>query len=399
TCLYAHDFDGSGSADGQIDLSDRGGFLTCFAGPHTTPPDFCLREGAQFFAHRAAADPPPSGTFALHGRPLDVLSDGHVLVYIRARFYDPKHSRWLQRDPTGYTDGNDLYESFRGNATRFTDPLGTEVGEEDYYAEKSKRAVEYARYLLGAVRENRRQVNASLPVGPENELREVHVNQAHRLRMELENLVRGSELGRPGYLDLNDPENYALVEELRQRGIAGAHIIASRHRYERFQVNVLKEGGNIVTGETLRAASVLGYTRIFIRRAGQAPTTAARAGVRTSGQLIEDIGTRARTWGQRKGLTGSARTIGAKQHGYAKRLLNRYQRRFGDRGLVTERSFVNGVEVPYGAKGSTRLDVLDLNTGAVWDYKFGTTPMSAAQRARILTHGPSVTSITEVVRP
>ncbi|MCP4591681.1 MAG: hypothetical protein GY842_13150, partial [bacterium] len=107
----------------------RGGFLTCFAGPHVTPPDFCLREGAQLFAHRAAADPPPSGTFALHGRPMDVLSDGHVLVYIRARFYDPKHARWLQRDPTGYTDGNALYEAFANNATANTDPMGTIIEE------------------------------------------------------------------------------------------------------------------------------------------------------------------------------------------------------------------------------------------------------------------------------
>ncbi|MCP4591370.1 MAG: hypothetical protein GY842_11535, partial [bacterium] len=79
------------------------------------------------FAHRAAADPPPSGTFALHGRPMDVLSDGHVLVYIRARFYDPKHARWLQRDPTGYTDGNALYEAFASNATANTDPKGEGV--------------------------------------------------------------------------------------------------------------------------------------------------------------------------------------------------------------------------------------------------------------------------------
>ncbi|MCP4592695.1 MAG: hypothetical protein GY842_18325, partial [bacterium] len=44
-----------------------------------------------------------------------------------ARFYDPKHARWLQRDPTGYTDGNALYEAFANNATANTDPMGTEV--------------------------------------------------------------------------------------------------------------------------------------------------------------------------------------------------------------------------------------------------------------------------------
>ena len=101
----------------------------------------------------------------------------------------------------------------------------------------------------------------------------------------------------------------------------------------------------------------------------------------------------------REGLTGTPREIGTLDHAYAKRLLDRYQRMFGDRGLVTERSFIGGLEVPYGSKGSVRLDVLDVNTGAVWDYKFGTTPMSAAQRLKILTNGPGVTSITPVMRP
>ena len=101
----------------------------------------------------------------------------------------------------------------------------------------------------------------------------------------------------------------------------------------------------------------------------------------------------------REGLTGTPREIGIAQHTYAKNLLNRYQKMFGDRGLVAERSFINGVRVPYGTSGSVRLDVFDIHTGAVWDYKFGVTPMSAAQQAKIMMHGPGVTSISPVMRP
>lgn len=126
--------------------------------------------------------------------------------------------------------------------------------------------------------------------------------------------------------------------------------------------------------------------------------------IRTNAQLVEDIGTRAQQWvrrsKQRTALHGmSGRAVGTKQHKYSKDVLERYQRIYGDRGLRTERSFLNGVEVPYGTKGSTRLDVWDINTSNVWDYKFGRTPMSAAQYTNIYTHGPNVTSVTEVSRP
>jgi hypothetical protein len=70
---------------------------------------------------------------------------------------------------------------------------------------------------------------------------------------------------------------------------------------------------------------------------------------------------------------------------------------FGDRGLVTESSWLGGNPATYGTKGSVRLDVLDINTKAVWDYKFGVTPMSAVQRAKIMMQGPvGIPSITEV---
>ncbi|HNQ91286.1 MAG TPA: RHS repeat-associated core domain-containing protein, partial [Verrucomicrobiota bacterium] len=70
---------------------------------------------------------PPSGTFTLHGRPVDILSDGHVLFHFRARYYDPALGRWLQRDPLPYGDGPNLYEAFTSNATRFFDPLGMQA--------------------------------------------------------------------------------------------------------------------------------------------------------------------------------------------------------------------------------------------------------------------------------
>jgi hypothetical protein len=118
--------------------------------------------------------------------------------------------------------------------------------------------------------------------------------------------------------------------------------------------------------------------------------------VRTNGQLVQEIGTRAEAWGTRQGLSGTAQQIGTAEHGYAQRLLNRYQSMYGNRGLVTESSWLNGNSVTYGTTGSVRLDVLDINSGAVWDYKFGVSGVTPAQQLKIMTHGPGVTSVTEV---
>ena len=119
---------------------------------------------------------------------------------------------------------------------------------------------------------------------------------------------------------------------------------------------------------------------------------------RTNAQLVDEIGTRSRGWAQRKQLTGSARALGSRQHKHAKDVLDRYQRMFGDRGLATERSFIDGLEVPYGSKGSARLDVLDTITGDVWDYKFGVTPMSRSQINRIFQHGPGINLVTPLYK-
>lgn len=116
-CLSKHDFDQFGQSDGLVWTPDFTGFSECAGDPGEIPPADCLRS-------TFGGSTPTTGSFALHGRPVNVLADGKVLTYVRARFYDAEKGRWLQRDPNGYTDGGNLYESFRGNPARYTDPLG-----------------------------------------------------------------------------------------------------------------------------------------------------------------------------------------------------------------------------------------------------------------------------------
>ncbi len=53
------------------------------------------------------------------------LYDTHLGVYhVRARTYDPRLGRWLQRDPIGYAGGWNLYEYTNGDPLSFVDPFG-----------------------------------------------------------------------------------------------------------------------------------------------------------------------------------------------------------------------------------------------------------------------------------
>lgn len=102
---------------------------------------------------------------------------------------------------------------------------------------------------------------------------------------------------------------------------------------------------------------------------------------RTNGQLVQDIATRAEAWGTRRGLSTTGSVEGTMKHGYADRLLTRYQVMYGSRGLSTEVRYANGVPWREGVplKGTIRLDVVEgplNNPTAIFDYKFGNAVLS-----------------------
>ncbi len=116
-CVSIHDFDTAGASDGDIDLDDYARFFECFRGPFVTPDQACG-------IPQRAGMPPASGTFGMHGRAFDVLSDALVLQDFRSRLYLPTIGRWLQRDSIPYNDGFNLYESFASNPLANLDPTG-----------------------------------------------------------------------------------------------------------------------------------------------------------------------------------------------------------------------------------------------------------------------------------
>ena len=56
------------------------------------------------------------------------------LEYHGARYYAGALARWLTPDPTGSTDGLNLYQYVRGNPLRFVDPTGTQAAAERFDA-------------------------------------------------------------------------------------------------------------------------------------------------------------------------------------------------------------------------------------------------------------------------
>jgi hypothetical protein len=109
---------------------------------------------------------------------------------------------------------------------------------------------------------------------------------------------------------------------------------------------------------------------------------------RSNGQLVQDVAARAEAWGGRKGLSTTGSVEGTIKHGYADRLLNRYQQMYGDRGLSTEVRYANGVPWREGVplKGAIRLDVVEgplNNPTAVYDYKFGNAVLSPSRVIQI----------------
>jgi len=63
--------------------------------------------------------------YAFTGRERDTLDAGsRTLMYYRARTYDPETGRFMQRDPIGYIDGNNLYQYVESQVMIAVDPSG-----------------------------------------------------------------------------------------------------------------------------------------------------------------------------------------------------------------------------------------------------------------------------------
>ncbi len=117
----------------------------------------------------------------------------------------------------------------------------------------------------------------------------------------------------------------------------------------------------------------------------------------TNGDLVQSIGMRADRIGALRMGLGNGPVAGTAKHVVADKMLSRYQRMFGDRGLSTEVRYVNNAPWREGDPllGSIRLDVIEgprISPTQVWDYKFGNATLSQSriQQIRTGTNSPNL---------
>ncbi|WP_149240736.1 RHS repeat-associated core domain-containing protein [Dyadobacter sp. 32] len=124
---------------------------------------------------------------------------------------------------------------------------------------------------------------------------------------------------------------------------------------------------NLISG--LSIALEVGAGEVAILKAGKIVSLfkVAKAGL-TNSQLIQKSATLAeRAIGETGGVAGT------KKHQYATSLIDRYQSLYGNRGLLTNNYFNNGVN------NRGFLDVLDKTNGIIYDFKFGKAVMRPTQ--------------------
>ena len=84
----------------------------------------------------------------------------------------------------------------------------------------------------------------------------------------------------------------------------------------------------------------------------------------SNAQLVQRSATKAEA-----AIGGTGRFAGTAKHTYANKLLGRYQRIYGDRGLRFNHYFNNNATLGPGNRGF--LDVLDTRNNVIYDFKFG----------------------------
>jgi hypothetical protein len=119
-------------------------------------------------------------------------------------------------------------------------------------------------------------------------------------------------------------------------------------------------------------------------------SSAAKQGL-TNAQLVQKAATKAET-----AIGGTGRFAGTAKHQYATKLLERYQKIYGDKGLKF------GVYFNNGPGNIGKLDVLDNANGIIYDWKFGYPGMTPAQlnaTAQMAKYQRNFGLPTQIIKP
>jgi RHS repeat-associated protein len=338
------------------------------------------------------------------GAPAD---NDNGLIYLGARYYDPRLGRFISADPaTPVSDSSQSinpYAYAENNPVSFTDPTGMQ-------------ACVAAQETCLAAPETPNPVMQFDPVTIEGRFvppeQRVHVgcqsctlfpDPAPAPAEEHQTLGEAMDQGqlREGHVDYVDSTGmpHQAPPEIDQAGVTMFGGYAELADAQAQGLAFYAEAANVANATANKAVSSgikSGVGKGASPSTGGAPgsgTPPPNATPLTNRQLLQEIATRAE---QKVGGWGAV--AGTRKHTYARRLLDRYQSLFGSRGLETEVSFLNGVRVPYGTAGSVRLDVLEAGAQTAFDYKFVLNPpgLRTGQVTRILNNVPGIQQVIEI---
>jgi len=261
---------------------------------------------------------------------------------------------------------------------------GRSIGDYYFSSHTSDKAVEAARNgeiswdecynILGEEEKTRR----SIALGNLSGFYDVAVGAVSGILVTKEYIYNDSTILSNGAAKLISVKDEKLIEELS----------LNRDKYIQAKSMATVE----VVLVTLACALGKSMANTAAKNAAAKASKNASTPSRTNAELVQEIAKRAE---QKIGGNGSV--AGTYKHTYARDLLNRYQSMYGDRGLRTETSWLDNAPASYGTRGSVRLDVLDINTMEVFDYKFVQNPgmgLSQNQISRIISN--SSTNITDI---
>ena len=104
-----------------------------------------------------------------------------------------------------------------------------------------------------------------------------------------------------------------------------------------------------------------------------------------------------------KRIGGKGRIAGTRKHTYAEKLIKKYQKVYGDRGLKLESTWKDHIlQNTRRVKGATRIDVWDSVNNIAYDFKFTINPgngLKQSQIDKILKHGPAGLKAVKEINP
>lgn len=273
------------------------------------------------------------------------------LYYFGERFYDPFSHRWITADPLQFDDGPNLYAYVHNNPLTHLDPHG--LWAQDLLDGFSRGFVDDSSWGL-----------SNLALGEYK-----YTGLSSQL-----GYYAGSGTSMAAGLWYGGTQ----AKMCYYGGKLAAHSLPSFARFaSEHSPSAIRFTEGTLNTTTSFFASSFNQAKASVQAVGSKcanvfqQISSAKIGL-SNAELVQKAATKAE-----RAIGKTGRFAGTEKHSYATKLLERYQKIFGDRGLDTNVYFNNNRVLGPGNRGF--LDVLDNTNGIIYDFKFGQSIMKHGQ--------------------